>query len=141
MIDTDRFKWSESDIRQLVERQTKATGRKSNRPATVRIELPKPQRGEKFVRGPIPLDWIKAAIPLGRKSINVCLAIWYAAGFKQSNPVKLTATMLAEFDVTADSARKLLMRFESAGLVEVDRKRGRSPIVTILQGSKRPAEL
>ena len=90
MIDTDRFKWSELNIRQLVERQAKE-GRKSTGSATVKIELPKAQRGEKFIRGPIPLDWIQAAIPLGRKSIHVVLALWYSAGFNRSNPVKLTA--------------------------------------------------
>jgi len=73
MIDIDRFHWSESAIRQAAERKAKA--RKSTGLATVKIELPKPKRGEKFVRGPIPLDWLKRAIPLGRKSINVALAL------------------------------------------------------------------
>ncbi len=131
MIDTDRFSWSESDIRRLVQQRAKHNGRKSAKSATVEIELPKPQRGEKFVRGPIPLDWIQAAIPCGRKSINVVLALWYLAGFKRSNPVKLTAAALALFDVSAQAARSILQRFELAELVNVDRKRGRSPIVTI----------
>jgi len=141
MLDTDRFKWSKTDIQQLAEHQARNIQHKSTRSATVRIELPKPNRGEKFIRGPIPLEWLKSAIPISRKSINVALALWYLAGFKRSNPVKLTAHTLAAFDVTSKAARSILHRFELAGLVEVDRKRGRSPIVTILAGSKRPDEL
>ena len=131
MIDTvDRFSWSESDIRRLVDQQAKDKS-KAKQTATITIELPRPQRGEKFVRGPIPLDWIKAAIPCGRKSINVVLALWYLAGFNRSNPIKLTPATLLDFGVSAESARSILKRFEQVGLVSVDRKRGRSPIVTI----------
>jgi hypothetical protein len=135
MIRVDRFHWSESDIRRLVEEQQAQAG-KSDRSKIVELKLPRPERGEKFVRGPIPMNWIRAAIPLGRKSINVVLAVWFLAGFKRESQVKLTAATLADFDVTSQAARAILRRFETAGLVVVDRKRGRSPIITILDVNK-----
>ena len=85
-----------------------------------------------FIRGPIPLDWMETAIPLGRKATQVALAIWYAHGFNRDDPViKLTRTKLKRFDVTTETARTILHKFEAAGLVSVDRKQGRSPLVTI----------
>lgn len=130
MIDKDRFNWTKSDIQQLIEQQ-KNDSRKSKRTAVVESALPKPAKGEKFIRGPLPLDWIQQAIPCGRKALNVCLAIWHLAGFKQQSPIKLSPATLAEFGVSSQTARKILVRLESAGLVAVDRKSGRSPIVKI----------
>lgn len=129
MIKVEQFHWSDADLRRLAEKQVQG---KSNRSEIIELKLPRPERGEKFVRGPIPMNWIQAAIPLGRKSINVVLAVWFLAGFKRENKVKLTAATLVDFDVTPQAARAILRRFESAGLIRVDRKRGRSPIVTIL---------
>ena len=87
--------------------------------------------GGQFIRGPIPLDWLGVAIPLARKALHVAMAIWYCYGFKQEIVIKLTPTKLKPFGVTTETARAILHKFEAAGLVSVDRKRGRSPLVTI----------
>lgn len=88
-------------------------------------------QGSGFVRGPVQLEWLQQAIPLGRKALHVAMAIWYTAGFKRQGTIKLTRKKLEVFQVTTETARTLLHKFEAAGLVSVDRKRGRSPIVTI----------
>lgn len=88
-------------------------------------------QGGGFVRGPIPLEWLQCAIPQGRKALHVAMAIWYSAGFKKEVTIKLTRKKLKVFGVTTETARTLLHKFEEVGLVSVDRKRGRSPIVTI----------
>ena len=98
---------------------------------TGRPKYPLLPKGGRFIKGPIPLDWIEVAIPLGRKAINVAMAIWYCYGFKHETEIKLTPTKLKPFRVTTETARTILHKFEAAGLVSVDRKQGRSPLVTI----------
>jgi hypothetical protein len=125
-------RWSESDIQRCLKQKFEKTRKAKKEAKAVEVQLPTRGKDGKFVRGPIPLDWIQAAIPCGRKSLNVVFALWFLAGFGRTNPVSLTAATLSQFGITAQSARRILQRLELAGLVTVDRKRGRSPIVTIL---------
>ena len=127
-LDISKFEWTGSEIRQSAKKKLGCRRQSKPKPFSA---LPKPGPGDKFIRGPIPLDWILTAVPCGRKSLNVAMAVWYLAGFKRQNQIKLTATTLAMFDTTPQTARRILVQFELAGLVTVDRKRGRSPIVTI----------
>ena len=46
--------------------------------------------GERFIRGPIPLEWMKLAAKCGDRAEAVAVLLWYAAGFQRSNPVKLS---------------------------------------------------
>ncbi len=102
-----------------------------DRTPTVVPKYPLLPKGGRFIKGPIPLEWLEVAIPLGRKALNVAMAIWYCYGFKQETEIKLTPTKLRPFRVTTETARTILHKFEAAGLVTVDRKQGRSPLVTI----------
>jgi hypothetical protein len=94
--------------------------------------IPKHGRGGRFVRGPIPYDWLRVALSLGNKAGHLALAIWWLIGVEKSNPIRLTGRVLRDFSISPRSARRLLTDFERAGLVEVDRRRGRRPLVTIL---------
>jgi len=85
----------------------------------------------RFIRGPIPLAWLSEACGLGGKVGQVVLAIWYARGLN-GEPVALTATLLGTFGVTTKTGRSVLARLEAAGLVSVERRRGRSPRVTVV---------
>jgi hypothetical protein len=49
------------------------------------------------------------------------------------NAIKLTRSALGIFRVSPRTADRLLSAFEGAGLVKVDRHRGRCPIVTLLE--------
>ncbi len=131
VIDLKSFGGEPEQLQSLLERQhalrmnlpTKPTRRPSKSP------LPKHRQGEKFIRGPIPFDWLQAALAIGGKAGNLAWAISYRAGIEQQNPIKLTGQTLREFQIAPCTARRLLHDFEQAGLVEVDRKRGRGPIV------------
>ena len=41
--------------------------------------LPRPKAGERFLKGPIPMDWLSAAARLPGKSLHVAIAIWLCA--------------------------------------------------------------
>jgi hypothetical protein len=89
-------------------------------------------RGERFLKGPIPLKWLTHASMLPGKSLQVGIALWYLKGLKKNSVVKLTNVTLSEFGVKKDAKRRALKSLEEAGLVSIERYTGKNPIVTIL---------
>lgn len=98
---------------------------------TTMAPLPKHQPGERFIRGPIPLAWFKAAAKCGERAEAISVLLWYAAGYQRRNPVKLTPTILKELNVHPKTARRVLVKMAELRLVDVVFHRGRSPLVTI----------
>lgn len=128
-MDISRFKWSESD---------RKSWQSLSSTATKRATKPKPKRSfpkllpGRFVKGPIPLAWLSLAATCGRKGLHVALAVWYRVGITGSSQVKLSAGTLERFSVDSRTANRILAQFEAAGLVTVERKPGRAPLVTVL---------
>ncbi|MFO0800494.1 MAG: hypothetical protein U0804_23755 [Gemmataceae bacterium] len=95
---------------------------------------PKPKRmtGE-FLKGPIPLPWLTTASKLsGKAPLAVALAIWFEAGRRKSNEVKLTTAILQRFSVNRKAKYTALAALEAAGLIRVRRQPRKNPVVTIL---------
>jgi hypothetical protein len=90
------------------------------------------QRRE-FIRGPLPVDWIAAAARLPGLALALALAIWFRRGVEQATSFPLYASTLAKFGVNRWSSYRALMALETAGLVTVERREGRCPVVTILE--------
>ena len=86
---------------------------------------------KRFIKGPIPLGWIKKAAGMEGKTLHVAVVLWFLAGFKRSRKVALSQSKLKLFNVSRQASYRALSRLESAGLVSVERHQGRSPIVTI----------
>ena len=141
MIDLTRFAATDQDVHGLLDRQQvlRSESRGAKREAADRHPIPKHEKGGWFVRGPIPYDWLRVALSFGGKAGHLAWAIWWLAGMERTNPIRLTKRVLRNFNISTRAARRLLTDFERAGLVEVDRHRGRGPIVTILTpGSEEP---
>jgi len=85
-----------------------------------------------FVKGPIPLAWIIQAASLPGKTLQVGVALWYLAGLKKSRSVTLDSKTLNLMSVSRDAKSDALRRLEKAGLVTVERRSGRLPIVSLL---------
>ena len=51
---------------------------------------PGPAKGERFLKGPVPLAWLEAAARLPGKSLHAGIALWYAAGLARSASVPLS---------------------------------------------------
>ena len=80
--------------------------------------------------------WLEAAGSLPGKALHVAVAIRFLHGFDlSSSTVRLKPSALRRLGVKKDSARRALGHLESAGLVRVDRRRGRAPIVTIIDNT------
>lgn len=86
-----------------------------------------------FLKGPIPLPWLTAVTRLsGKAPLAVALAVWFEAGRRKSNEVKLTSAVLRRFSVNRKAKYSALKSLERAGLVRVRREPRRNPVVTIL---------
>ena len=58
-------------------------------------KLPKHNKGEKFLLGPIPWDWLCKAAPLKGKALAIAIALWHLAGMNnKANTVKLSQKTL-----------------------------------------------
>jgi hypothetical protein len=136
--DLQTFSGKPEQLQRLLDRQQALRTESQTKPNELRPKttIPKHHPGEKFVRGPIPFDWLQPALALGGKAGNLAWAIWFRAGIERQNPIKLTGRTLRDFHISPRAARRLLRDFEKAGLVQVDQKRGRGPMVTLLPQTK-----
>ena len=88
---------------------------------------------KKFLSGPIPMDWLMKACQLNASAINIGLYLWYLRGCTKNKTVKLSNKAAAEVGVGRTTKYAALKELENAGLVSVDRTRGKALIVTILE--------
>jgi hypothetical protein len=94
-----------------------------------------------FLRGPIPMDWLATAAKLPGKTLNVALALRWLHGLSGGEPFRLTQKALGLLCVTRETAGDCLIRLEQHGLIQVVRRAGRSPVVTILDTTKSRTDL
>jgi hypothetical protein len=92
---------------------------------------------ELFLRGPIPLEWLGVAAQLPGKTLNVAIALWWRHGMANGKPFKLTRKALKTLNVERDAASAGLTRLEQAGLIQVERKPGQRPVISILDLTRR----
>ncbi len=74
---------------------------------------------------------IAAATRLPGKALAVFLAARHRADLTRNREVKLPAALMRALGVTKDAKARALRQLETAGLVGVERRQGRAPIITI----------
>ena len=84
------------------------------------------------LKGPIPLDWLSAAARLPGKCLHVGIALWFVRGLERSGVVALSNLTALRFGLDRNAKYRALAWLEQAGLIAVERKLGRAPMVTIL---------
>lgn len=92
-------------------------------------QAPRHKPGEKFLKGPIPWPWIELAGSLPGKALSVGLAVWREAGCRNEGTVPLN---LSNQRIPRRTAQRGLQALESAGLVSIQHRDGRPPLVTLL---------
>ncbi len=90
---------------------------------------------KRFLKGPIPLDWLQAAAQLPGKALHVGIAIWFLIGLQKSSTVQLRPSLLRQFGIDRHAGYRALKALESESLITVTRQRGRSPMVTVVVSS------
>ena len=97
---------------------------------------PRHRPGQEFLRGPIPLSWLRTAAVLPGKALAVGLGLWFKVGATNQGEVKMSTRLLNKLGLSRYAGYRGLAALEKAGLVTADRRRGRCPRVTILQGEQ-----
>jgi hypothetical protein len=91
------------------------------------------RRRGRFLRGPISMSWLERAAKLPGRALHVALAIRHQCNLEKSSTVALSNKHCAALGVDRDAKRRGLEAVQTAGLVIVERKPGRLPIVTIVE--------
>jgi DNA-binding FadR family transcriptional regulator len=78
------------------------------------------------------MAWLEKAAELPGKPINVALALWWLHGMNDGKAFKLTRKALDYLHVSRDAAYDGLERLEQHGLIQVERKPGSRPTISIL---------
>ena len=84
------------------------------------------RRGQRFLKGPIPLPDIAAAARLPGKSLALFLAVRHQADLTGQPVVTVPTRLLAEFGISRSTKARCLKSLEDAGLIEVERSKGRA---------------
>jgi hypothetical protein len=111
----------------------KARSKDTTQPTTAR-QLPRPEKGEAFLTGPIPMSWIWEATRLSGRTWQVATALWFT-GIRsrgKSATVTLTEKTRRRFHLSHNAVTRGLTQLAAAGLVIVERHSGRRSVVTIL---------
>lgn len=95
----------------------------------------KRRQTEPFLKGPVPMSWLNAACTIRRKNaLAASLVIFHMAGLARSNTA-LTVTARRAKQVMGLGKKffdRGLRDLEAAGLVRVERSRGRAAVVDII---------
>ena len=107
----------------------------------------KSRQYKEYVRGPLPLKWFQKASTISRTAGMVGLIIWriayqkklwgYDSQRRTSGHIKVTNQTCMKWGVCGNSKNAALRLMEEAGLIRLDLKRGRSPIVQIIDDELR----
>ena len=102
----------------------------------------KSRQYKEYVRGPLPLKWFQKASTISRTAGVVGLIIWRIAYQKKlwghdsqrrtSGHIKITNQTCKKWGVCGNSKNTALRLMKKAGLIRLDTKRGRSPVVQII---------
>ena len=84
-----------------------------------------------FLRGPIPLRLIRATLDLPRRPLPLLLAICYRVDLTGKPWVTLPAGVMADFRFGAAVKARGLAELERAGLIRVQRAKGRPVLVAL----------
>ena len=116
-FDPDAFRGPEMDLKELQKRPSK-------RP-------PRHRQGEKFLKGPIPSEWLSQACRLPGKAVAIALLLWREAGCRDCRTVRFRLGAAVEWGIHRATARRGLRALAAAGLVTMSYLPGRALEVTI----------
>src|SRR4051794_25871549 len=95
------------------------------------------RREAQFIKGPLPLGWIATAAKAG--PTLALLALKYKTDTLRQPWVKPPAAVLRLLGVDKDARSRAIAALERAGLVQVQRRRGRPPLVRLVPWAPRPS--
>jgi hypothetical protein len=101
------------------------------------VRQSKIRRGERFLKGPIPLRHIATAACLPGQALPLFLAVHHQTALTGKPVVTLPARLLADLGISRGAKSRGLQVLEKAGLVTVARSRGRAARIQLRQTERR----
>ena len=86
----------------------------------------------KFIMGPIDVPWVRQAAQLGVTALLVGLALWHLKGLRSANTFIVSNLMVREWGIQPDAKTRALRKLEKAGLISIERRGKRSPLVSLI---------
>lgn len=103
-------------------------------PTIEKILLKKTKRiSSQFIKGPLPLAWMSESCKLSKNAIKTALAIRFLAGILGDNWIELKNSLVAKFKLNRSGKSIGLRELEISGLIEIKHRRGKSPLVKIIE--------
>lgn len=100
----------------------------------IKIDLSRPR--------PVRFDWLEKACSIPGKALSLSVGLWRLASIYKTPAVRLTRNAMARACVSRYAATDALRRLEDAGLIIVERRQGRSPMVTLVEpGTSTPIRM
>ena len=95
------------------------------------------RRADRFLKGPIPLNWIREHVQC--PADRLLLVLRAHSDMQRSSEIKVTADVLRDAGITdRKAAYRAIKRLEVSGSVLVSRKPGRRPVTRLAQTHKSP---
>jgi hypothetical protein len=82
--------------------------------------------------GPIDVAWVRQAAQLGVTALLVGLALWHLKGLRSANTFIVSNLMVREWGIQPDAKTRALRKLEKAGLISIERRGKRSPLVSLI---------
>ena len=108
----------------------------------------KSRQYNQYIRGPLPMKWFQRASSISRSAAVVGLIIWgiayqkklwgYDSQKRTSGHLKVTNQTCMKWGICGNSKNTALRLMEKADLIRLDTKRGRSPVVQIIDAELGP---
>lgn len=89
-------------------------------------------KGKAFLTGRIPMEWVASMSLVSKKSLPVALVILFLVRVNHSPTIALESKWLRAMGVARTARNTALRELEAAGLIRIERHRGRLPRVTLL---------
>jgi hypothetical protein len=92
-----------------------------------------PTGGRLYLGPRIPLPWLTPACGLKPKDLATGLAIWFLSGLRKSTSgLELTGETTSHFRLSRSAKSRGVDALEGEGLIAVERRGGKPPVVSIL---------
>jgi len=86
----------------------------------------------KFLKGPIPWDWVIRASDLPGKALIIGLCLWRLSGATKKNEITLGNKEIEPFGINRAAKSRAIAALKQAGLIEVERNPGRWSTIKLL---------
>lgn len=87
----------------------------------------------RYIKGPIPFDWMAKAASISKSAAKTALVLWFLRGLTRERRFRLVPARCREFGLDEKAKARGLKSLQEAGLIEVTANRGAAPFVEILE--------